>query len=414
VGVVAALATLWAMSFVIRRVAAWAARSRAMRGRPALRLALASVGGPGGETAGAMLSLGLGLTVLAAIGQVDTNLRALIDDELPQRSPAFFFVDIQNAQLDTFLSEARSTAGVGTIETAPMLRGVITRLDGVPAQEAEIDPEGAWILRGDRGVSYSATPPPGTVLTEGNWWPADYAGEPLVSFSAEHAEELRLDIGDTITVNVLGREVTATLANKRVVDFSDMGINFLMIFDPNFFRGAPHTHIATVYGTPESEGPLLRAVGGELPNVTAVRVRDAIDRVSNALGQIAAAARWGASVTLLAGIVVLIGAAAAGERRRTYEAAVLKTLGAARQSILASFALRAALTGAAAGAVAMLFGGLAAWAVITFVMEADFRFSLLSAVLIVGGGALASLLAGLGFAWRPLATRPARVLRAKE
>jgi putative ABC transport system permease protein len=263
-------------------------------------------------------------------------------------------------------------------------------------------------------VSYAAEPPPGAEIVEGAWWPADYRGPPLVSFSAEHGRQLGLRLGDTVSVNVLGREVTARVANFRVVEFRDMGINFLMIFDPGFFRGAPHTHIATVYADPGAEGPLLREIGGAFTNVTAVRVRDAIDRVAEALGQLAAAARWGASVTLVAGLVVLIGAAAAGERRRTYEAAVLKTLGAARSRILSSFALRAGLTGAAAGAVAILFGGVAAWAVITFVMEADFRFSVVSALVVVAGGAAASLIAGLGFAWRPLAARPARVLRARE
>ena len=413
-GVVAALATLWAMALVVRVVAGRVARSRAMRGKPALRLALGALGGPGGDTASTMLSLGLGLTVLAAIGQVDVNMRSLIDDELPTRSPAFFFVDIQNNQLPDFMETARAVDGVREIETAAMLRGVVTKLNGVPAAEATIDPAAAWILRGDRGVSYAATQPPGSTLVEGEWWPEDYRGEPLVSFSAEHAPELGLTIGDTISVNVLGREVTARIANLRRVEFRDMGINFLMIFDPGFFTGAPHTHIATVHADEAAEGPLVRAVGGAFSNVTAVRVRDALDRVSEALGQIAAAARWGASVTLVSGLVVLVGAAAAGERRRTYEAAVLKTLGAARARILSSFALRAGFTGAAAGLVAILFGGLAAWAVITFVMDARFTFAPLTALAVVLAGALASLLAGLGFAWRPLAARPARVLRARE
>ncbi|SEA17698.1 ABC transporter permease [Rubrimonas cliftonensis] len=412
-GAIAALVVLWLAAQGLRRAALWGARRRAMRGRPALRLALASLAGPGGETVGAALSLGLGLTVLAAIGQVDHNLRQLVADELPSRSPAFFFVDIQNDQLGRFL-ETVERERVDSVETAPMLRGVVTRLDGVPAAEAEIDPDAAWVLRGDRGVSYAAARPEGAELTEGAWWAADYAGPPLVSFSDEHGRQLGLELGDTITVNVLGREITATVANFRRVDFRDMGINFLMILDPGAFQGAPHTHIATVYAPREAEGALLRAVGGAFANVTAVSVRDAITRVSDGLGQLAAAARWGAGVTLLTGLVVLIGAAAAGARRRTYEAAVLKTLGAARGRILASFALRAGLTGAAAGVVALAFGALAAWAVIVFVMDAAFSFSAASALAVVVGGALASLLAGLAFAWGPLSARPARVLRARE
>lgn len=413
-GVIGALILLALSAEGLRRVARPLSRSRLARGRPALRLALGAVGGPGGGAAGVVLSLGLGLAVLAAVGQIDRNLRDVIGRELPARAPAFFFVDIQNAQLDGFLERARGVEGVGAIETAPMLRGVITKLNGVPAQEAKINPGAAWVIRGDRGVTYAEQPPPGTVITAGKWWDAAYSGPPLVSFAAEEGRELGLKIGDTVTVSILGREITATVASFRVVEFRDMGINFLMVMNPGALAGAPHSHIATVHAAPDAEGKLLRAVAGRWPNITAIRVRDAIARATEALSDLAMATRWGASVTLVTGIVVLIGAAAAGERGRVREAAILKTLGMTRGRILLSFALRSAMLGAAAGIVAIVAGGLAGWAVIEQVMQAEFVFAPVPAVLIVLGGALASLLAGLAFARGPLAARPARVLRARD
>jgi putative ABC transport system permease protein len=251
-------------------------------------------------------------------------------------------------------------------------------------------------------------------ITAGDWWAEDYSGPPLVSFAEEEALEMGLKLGDEITVNILGRDLTATIASLRVVEFRDMGINFLMIMNPGALAGAPHTHIATVYAEPQAETPLLRKLAELYPNITAIRVRDAIARVSEALEGLSAATRYGAAATLLTGFIVLIGAAAAGERRRVYEAAVLKTVGATRARILASFALRSALLGAAAGAVAILGGGLAGWGVMTFVMDSGYFFEPVSALAIVAGGATATLLAGLAFAWRPLASRPARVLRARE
>ncbi len=217
-----------------------------------------------------------------------------------------------------------------------------------------------------------------------------------------------------MTVNVLGRDLTGTIASFRDVQFESMGINFLIVMDARALAGAPHTHIATVHATPEAEAPLLRAEADAFPNVTAIGVRETVGRIARALEGIGAATRWAAAATLATGFVVLIGAAAAGERRRVFEAAVLKTLGATRPRILASFALRAALPGAAAGLVAIVAGGVAGWWVTTFVLEGDFRFEPVRAVAIVAGGALASLLAGLAFALRPLAVRPARVLRARE
>jgi putative ABC transport system permease protein len=409
-GIVGALAALALAARALRALARRLGRGPVPRGRPALRWALGALGGPSGETA-VVVALGLGLSVLAAVGQIDWNLRSLVTRDLPARAPAYFFVDIQNDQLDGFLARARARPGVTDIETAPMLRGIITGINGRPAREVA-GPH--WALNGDRGITYAAAPPDGTVITEGEWWPPDYAGPPLMSFAAEEGREMGLKLGDEVTLNVLGRDVTARIASFREVRFESMGISFLMLLDPAAVRGAPHTHIATVYAAPEAEAPLLRDLAGAYPNVTAVRVREALDRVARTLEGIGAATRWGASATLLTGFMVLIGAAAAGERRRVFEAAVLKTLGAHRGRILASFALRSALIGLAAGIVAITAGAAGGWWVMRFVMDASFRFEPLSALAIFAGGALASLVAGLAFALRPLNARPAQVLRARE
>ncbi|MBL3569821.1 drug:proton antiporter, partial [Rhodovulum visakhapatnamense] len=388
-----------------------AARARALRGRTALRLAMGAVGGPGGETQSVVLSLGLGLSILAAVGQIDWNLRSAIQQELPDRAPSYFVVDIQPDQLDGFLQRLNRDPGVSRVETAPMMRGVITRINGRPAREVAGD---HWVVTGDRGVTYAAEPPENTVVTDGLWWPSDYDGPPQISFAREEAEEIGLKLGDEITVNILGRDITATVTSFREVDFSTAGIGFVMTMDPAAVQGAPHTHIATIYADPSAEAAILRDLASAYPNITAIRVKDAIDRVAEVLAGLAAAIAYGASATLVTGVIVLIGAAAAGQRTRIFEAAVLKTVGAVRGQILAYFALRSAMLGAAAGAVAILAGGIAGWAVMRFVMEGSYRFEPVSALAIVLGGALATLIAGLVFAWRPLAARPARVLRARE
>jgi putative ABC transport system permease protein len=292
-----------------------------------------------------------------------------------------------------------------------MLRGIITRINGERATDVAGD---HWVIQGDRGVTYLETAPPEEEIVAGEWWPDDYDGPPLAAFAAEEAQEIGLGIGDEITVNILGRDITATIAALREVEFENAGIGFILTMSRNALAGAPHTHIATVYAEEEAEAAILRDVAGDAPNITAIRVRDAIDQVADALRSLAAATSYGAAATLVTGFVVLIGAAAAGERGRVFEAAVLKTVGAARRSILASFALRSALLGAAAGLVAIGAGALGGWAVMTFVMDASYRFEPVSALAIVIGGALATLIAGLAFAWRPLAARPARVLRAQD
>jgi putative ABC transport system permease protein len=410
-GIVAALLLLMLAALGLRRLAGWMGRSKWVRGRPALRLAFGAIGGPGSEAVPVVLSLGLGLTVLAAIGQIDTNLRNAIARDLPAVAPAYFFIDIQKDQLEPFLTLARSDTGVTQVDTAPMLRGVITRINDIPAVEVAGD---HWVIRGDRGITYAENPPENSRITQGEWWPADYTGPPLISFAEEEANEIGLKIGDMLTVNILGRDITARIANLRAVDFSDASINFVVTMNPAALAGAPHSSIATVYASEQAEAGLLRTLMQQFPNVTAIRVRDAIARVSKALNGIAAATSYAAAATLLTGFAVLIGAAAAGEQARTFEAAVLKTVGASRGRILTSFMLRAAIMGAAAGLVALLAGAVVAWGVISFVMGASYQFDLVSALMVITGGAGATLLSGLAFAWRPLSARPAHILRMRE
>ncbi len=410
-GVTGALILLVLAAAGARTLARRAATARWLRGKTALRLALGSVGGPGGEATSVVLSLGLGLSVLAAVGQIDANMKRSIATELPDVAPTYFVVDIQPDQMEGLMARLDADAGVTKVQTAPMLRGVITQINGRPAREVAGD---HWVVRGDRGITYAAIPPEGTEIVAGEWWPEDYTGPAQVSFAREEAEEIGLSLGDEITVNILGRDIPATITSFREVDFSNAGIGFVLTMDPAALQGAPSTFIATIYSDQASEAAILRDLAKAYPNITAIRVRDVIERASTIMGAIAAAVTWGAAATLFTGIVVLIGAAAAGEVARVFEAAVLKTVGAVRRQVLTYFALRSAILGAVAGVVAIVAGGLAGWWVMVWLMEADFVFEPVSAIAIVAGGALATLLAGLAFAWRPLAARPARVLRARE
>ena len=391
----------------------WVARKSrlAARGNTALRMALGSIGARGGESTSVVLSLGLGLTVLAAVGQIDGNLRTAFADDLPAVAPSYFFVDIQPDQIAGFRDRLDQDEAVSRYDTAPMLRGIITQINGRPATEVA---EGHWVVRGDRGVTYADAQPAGTEITAGAWWPAGYDGPPQISFAAEEAAEIGLQLGDTMTVNILGRDITGEVTSFRNVSWEDAGIGFVLAMNQSALQGAPHSWISTVYATPEAEAAILRDLATAYPNITAIRVRDAIDQVMALVGGLSAATRYGALITLITGFLVLIGAAAAGERTRTYEAAVLKTLGASRRSILASFALRSALLGLAAGVVALGAGILGGWAVATFIMDTGYTVIWGNALLIIGGGIMASLLAGLAFALRPLAAKPARVLRARE
>ena len=413
-GLVLALIAFALVAQLVRWFARWLARRAGLtRGRPALRLALANIGGPGSETTGVMLSLGLGLTLLSTIGQIDANLRGLIAGDIADEAPAFFYLDIPSPQRDDFVATAEADEAIENIETAPMLRGRIVKINGEAADPSKVSPEARWMLRGDRGLTYSVDPPEGTRLTEGEWWGEDYTGEPVMSFIEEEGRQMGLKIGDTVTINVLGRDLTARIANFREVEWRRMGINFTMVVNPAALQGAPHSHIATIYAAAGQEGRLTRLFAEDFPSAVAIPVREVIERTRTLIGKLVDAVRGASLATILSGLIVLIGVTAAAQRKHLFEAAVLKTLGAERGTLMRAAVLRYLLLGSAAAMLAILIGAIAAWAVMTQVFEAQFAFASGSALLVGGMGVLATLVTCGFFARRMVSVMPARMLRAR-
>lgn len=245
-----------------------------------------------------------------------------------------------------------------------------------------------------------------------------------MSFSAEEAGELNLDVGDEIIVNVLGRNIAAEIASLRNVEWESLAINFVMVFSPNTFAGAPHSHLATLTLEDETigggaradtlderDGGIIRAVSKEYPAVTSVRVREALDMVNRLIGQLATAIRASASVALIASVLVLGGALAAGNRARIHDAVVLKTLGATRGRLVKSFIYEYALLGTATAVFALAAGGIAAWFVISQIMEFPYLFLPSVAIATVIGALVMTVGFGLIGTWRILGQKAAPVLR---
>ncbi|MFN4354034.1 ABC transporter permease [Parvibaculum sp.] len=400
---------LWAAAQGIMALAARAPRVRS----PELRLALANIHRPGAPTSAVVLSLGLGLTLLVTVSLINGNLTGEIAGDLPDRAPAFFFVDVQPDQIDALESLVTSRDDVSGFNRVPMLRGKIASVNGVPSEELTVAQEAQWALRGDRGITYSAALPEGSKLVRGTWWPEDYAGPPLVSFSEELAQGFGVGVGDRIAINVLGREIEAKIANTRLIEWTNLGINFVLVFSPGLLSAAPHTVLATVEmnGGPLAEEALERDVTSEFPNITSVRVREALEAVNSLLENFAMAVRATGAVTLAAGVLVLAGAMAAGFHSRVRDAVVLKVLGATRARILGVYIREYAALGLATALVAGLAGTVAAWVVITMLMELPWRFLPGTLALTILLATLVTVGLGLMGTWRALSVPSAPVLR---
>lgn len=384
-----------------------------LAGRPrsaVLRLALANIHRPGAPTPTVMLSLGLGLTVLVATALIEGNLQKQITQRLPKDAPAFFVVDLQPDQVDRFRERLRAH-DVQRIEQVPMLRGRISKIAGKPVRELAIPPQARWSVDSDRGLTYSATLPEGSEVVAGKWWPADYTGPALISFDAVLAGAFGIGVGDTITVNILGRDVDARIANLRRIDWGTLAINFTFIFAPGTLEKAPQTFLATVYAQGAVEDAAYKAITDEFPNVTVVRVKDALETAGDILSNIGLAARVVGIVGILAGLLVLAGAMLATQRRRVHDTVVMKVLGATRGRVLRVFGYEFAALGFVTALAATGVGTLAAWLVVRFVMMLDWTFLPEVAVITAFGAMGLTLLFGLAGAINALGQRPLGLLR---
>lgn len=346
---------------------------------PEIALAIGNLGAPGGLTRSIVLSLGAGLSLLVAVALTDASVVRELTTHLPETSPTYFVLDLRKEDAPEFRRLVERTAPGSEIREAPMLRGRIIELGGTPADQIKASPEAQWVLTGDRGLTYAETVPEGSTIVAGEWWDEGYEGEPLVSFEAELAGQLGVGIGDTVTVNVLGRNITARIASLREVKWESLAINFVMVFSPNALRAAPHNLLATVTlpdaADLEQDAALARAISNTFPSATAVRVKDAIEAFSDVFGKVMTAVRVAGSITLLAGALVLAGALATAQRRRVKQAVILKTLGAIRRRILVSHFIEYMVVAAVTVAVAAMIGTVASWIVVTRLMEIEFTFS---------------------------------------
>ncbi len=401
------IAALWLVGVLLRLALAHLPRPR----RPLLRLALANLHRPGAPTDRLVVALGLGFSLFVALAVIDTSLSAEIQGAAPVKAPRFFAIDLQPEDAAAFRDAVGHAAPGATIEAVPSLRGAIVALKGVRVADMKALPAGAWILKGDRTITWSATLPPRNMVTAGRWWPAGYRGPPLVSLEDKAAQTLGLHVGDSITVSVLGVDVPARIAALRKVDWGGLGLNFALVFSPGYIEEAPHGLLASVYAKPGRDDAIARAVGDALPSVSMIRTGDLIGTISDLLGHIAVAIRAAAAMTVAAGIVVLIGTVTSAAQARRYDIAILKLLGARRRQLLLGQAIEYALLAGLLAIVALGVGGAGGWYVVTHVFALPWAPDGRVVGATLAMAMLSTLGIGLAVSLSTLSARPQATLR---
>ncbi|WP_174286996.1 ABC transporter permease [Sphingomonas bacterium] len=407
-GTAATILALWLAGLAIRAVAARLPRPR----RPLLRLAIANLHRPGAQTDRLVVALGLGFSLFVGLATIDTSVSAELQHTAPATAPRFFAIDLQPDDAARFRTVVAAAAPGARIEAVPSLRGSIVALKGVRIADMKTLPPGAWVLRGDRTLTWSATVPPRNIVVAGRWWRADYRGPPLVSIEDRTAEALGLHVGDQVTISVLGVDVPARIAALRKIDWGGLGLNFAVVFSPGYIEEAPHGLLASVYAAPARDEAIARKVAATLPSVTLVRVGDVIGQIGELLGKIALAIRAAGAVTVAAGIAVLVGAVAASGRTRRYDATILKLLGGSGAQVLAAQAIEYALLSLILVAVALAVGCGAGWYVVTHVFQLAWAPDWDVVALTLAAATIVTMGIGLLGSLTALRARPATVLRA--
>lgn len=411
-GTLVLLVLLGALGWAIRRLAARLPRPK----RPLLRIALANLHRPGAQTGALVTALGFGLAAFVTLAAIQTSLDANIMARVPQRAPDYFVLDVPREKADQFRSAVASVAPQAKVRMVPALRGAILAYgpDATMVRVADLKqiPDEAWPLRGERGLTYSEAIPEGNSVTKGQWWPAGYTGEPLVSIDEKLAEALNLNIGDKLTIGLMGVERTARIASFRRIDWDSMGFNYVLVFSPNAIEDAPHNLAATInlpQGT--QRGDLLRALVRAFPSSSVIEVGGVLTQARDLLRQVSLAILAAASVAVLAGIAVLLGAIAAARASRLYDNVILRVLGASGRQLLVLQLAEYALLAVLLSAVALALGSGIAWLVVVQLFSFDWLPDWPRVLAVMGMGLGLVILFALAASLPLLKAKPAQALR---
>lgn len=411
-GAAAILGLLSALGWAIRTFAARLPRPQ----RPLLRIALSNLHRPGAQTGALVTALGFGLAAFVLLAAIQTSLDANIQARVPQRAPDYFVLDVPRDRVGDFVKTVETQAPGAQARTVPAMRGAILAYGPedrmIRVSTLKSIPENAWPLRGERGLTYSEAIPEGNVVTEGEWWPRDYAGEPLVSIDERLAEALDLKLGDQLTIGLLGVERTARISSFRRIDWDSLGFNYVLVFSPNAIRDAPHNFAATIDLPKDSQrGAMLRTLVRDFPTSSVIEVGGVLTQARDLLRQVSAAVLSAASVAVLAGIAVLLGAIAAARAARLYDNVILRVLGASRRQLLLLQVAEYALLSLVLAGVAFALGTGTAWLVVVKLFEFDWLPNWPVVLATLGLGLALVIAFALAASLPLLRAKPAQALR---
>ncbi len=382
-----------------------------------LRNAFVSIYRPGSTAPAVIMSLGLGLSMLLIVSLLDYNVRTQLTGQITRDAPTFVGTDLfddEVSDLQTFLGGDKR---IEKFSSAPMLRGTVTAVNGVPVEELrkKVQGEAQFLLQGmEIPMTFAADMPANSTLTDGEWWPADYAGEPLISLRTRTKNELGIKVGDTFTIDFFGDTMTAKVGNFRDYQWQNGLLNFAVTISPGAVEDYPYTYMAAIKTVPGEEKNIERVLSKDFTDLNFIPIGDALSQVAGILTQLSIAVSIVGGLAVVNGLFVLAGTMAAGRKQREADAVVMKVLGATRGNVIRAFMIEYGILGALSAALAAGLGILGAYTLTKNFMEVEFSVDAVLILEIIFGAVILTILTGAATTWQSLSTRPAQYLRSGE
>jgi putative ABC transport system permease protein len=289
------------------------------------------------------ISLGIGLTLLLTLSFVSNNLKKEISDSIPSMAPDLFFVSIDKdikGDLESFITSMDPNV---ELEFSPMASASFVSLNGTPIEEiVSQNNRSAWVVRGDRRISWSEKPKEDNPIVEGEWWESGNEDEMFISMDSRAAFDLGMKINDKITLNILGRDVTGIVKNFREVDYRDISVNFAIIINKAFANKLPYEYIGTLKSELSADD-ILSSVVERFPNVSAIKVDRILSQVSGVLNKIFIAVTGISLIVIIIGLIVIVSAVMVQTTFRRYNNLIYKILGVDFPTILKAMTMEFAI-----------------------------------------------------------------------
>lgn len=403
------------LTFLLLRISGWLLLKVLKLLPPApiaiVRNALRNIYRPGSSAPVVIVSIGMGLAMLLVIALLNTNLHSQLLGVVSRDAPTFVATDLFFDEVEILEEMAENNPHLTKFEWGPMLRGAVLSVNGTDASAlTDLPDEANFMLSGEIPLTWLRDLPAGTTVVEGDWWPSDYSGPPLISLRANMKSELGVEVGDVIQFRMFSETVDATIANFRDYQWQN-GMNFMVTFSPGYVEAYPSTFLGTIKASSGFEKDIERELARTFPDVSFIPIGDALNQVAGVLDQLGRAVNIVGGLAVINGLLVLAGTMAAGRKQREADAIIQKVLGATRGDVLWVFVLEYSLLGAFAALIASIVGVASAWAITQTILEVDFSADPVLIMSVIVGAVLLTVIAGAATTWKALSTRPAQVLR---